>query len=134
MPCGSKLGKKNSKFYLCVAYWKPNKAISYVLQTNLNTVKEFAGSKVILTGDLNADPNMVDGQDLSNDAKVNGLFIHITEPPRITPASKTILDQFLSNMHQMIKSVFVSAPVGMSNHCTIEAKLHFRRKKGQSYT
>ena len=120
---------KNNKFLLCVAYRPPTYHDFWdVLQTNFNLVNETSGVKIILTGDLNADPSTPDGQQMLEFANANGLTVHINEATRITQYSKSILDQFLSNIPQMFKSVSVSdAPVSTNDHCTITASLLFRK-------
>ena len=43
-------------FYLCFAYRKPSKAdFCKVLQSNIDTVNEIQGAKILLSEDLNAD-------------------------------------------------------------------------------
>ena len=124
----------NNKFFLCVAYRKPTKHDFWdILQASIDNIKEITGAKILLTGDFNADPQTPEGIKLQQFVHVNGLTIHITEPTRITQHSQTILDQFISNMPQMIKSVHISPPVSKNDHCTIEASLLFRRKKARPY-
>ena len=90
--------------------------------------------KIIITGDLNADPSTMDGTRLSELSEANGLTIHVHEPTRITMNSQTILDQFLSNIPQMFKHVTVSdGPISSNDHCTIVADLLFRKRKMKAY-
>ena len=126
---------KNNKFMLCVTYRQPAKNDFWdVLQTNINLVNEIPGAKIILTGDLNANPTTPEGLKLHNFANENDLKIHITEPTCYTPTSQTTLDQFLSNIPQMFKSVWVSdVPVSSNDHCTIGANLLFRKRKARPY-
>ena len=58
-------------------------------------VSEIPGAMVILTGDLNANPNTAEGQKLPNFSKVNVLTIHISELTRIISNSRMILDQLI---------------------------------------
>ena len=124
----------NNKFYLCVAYRRPTKADFFdVLQANINRVMEIEGAKILITGDLNADLETYQGQKLRDFCFTNGLTIHVSEPTRVTPQSQTILDQFLSNMPQMTKSVQLLSPVSGNDHCTIGMRLLFRRRKVHPY-
>ena len=124
----------NNKFFLCVTYRKPTRNDFWdIFQSNINMVREINGAKILITGDLNADPQTEEGRKLSNFVFVNNLTMHITAPTRVTPDSQTILDQFLSNMPQMIRSVYVEPPVSSNDHCTIVANLLFRKRKCHSY-
>ena len=108
------------------AYRKLSKA-------DIDPVNEIQGAKILLTGDLNADPFTHACQKLVNFAHVNGPTVHISEPTMITPNSQIILDQFLSNMLQMIKSVNAAPSVSTNDHCTTEAYLLFRIRKSCPY-
>ena len=125
----------NNKFFLCVAYRRPNfNDFWNVLQENINVVNETHAAKIFIAGDLNADPNTIEGIKMSEFVFVNRLCTHINEPTRITENSQSLLDQFISNIQYAVKSVHVSPPVSSNDHCTIEAKLLFRQKKARSYS
>ena len=72
---------KNNKMLLCVAYRQPSKDNFWeLLQTNINMVTQMPGTKILLTGDLNADPLTPEGRRLSEFAYANGLTVHINQP------------------------------------------------------
>ena len=124
----------NNKFFLCVTYRRPNMRNYWeLLQSSLDTVREIDGAKILITGDLNADPSTPEGSNLYEFTVVNGLVRHIDQPTRILLNSQTILDQFISNFPQMIKATNVLTPVGTSDHCVIAARLLFRRRKHLAY-
>ena len=124
----------NNKFYLCVTYRTQYVADYWdILQANINLVKEIRGAKILLVGDMNADPDTAEGRKLIDFCYANHLSTHVSEPTRITPESQTILDQLITNMPQMIKSVSVTDPVSTNDHCTISANLLFRKRRAHPY-
>ena len=127
---------QNKKFFLCVIYRAPTSTAEFwdLLQTNINMVQEINGSRIVITGDLNADPGTPAGIQLSLFCEANNLSSHIKTPTRITPHSQTILDQFITNVPQMVRSVSVLPPVSSNDHCTISMELNFRVPNSQSYT
>ena len=104
-----------------------------LLQASIDMVMQVNGAKILITGDLNADLNSAEGSNLEDFSTANGLTIHIRQPTRISLVSVSILDQFISNFPQMVKSTDVLDPVGSSDHCLIEACLLFRKRKHLSY-
>ena len=127
---------QNKKFFLCVIYRAPTCSAEFwdLLQTNVNMVQEIDGCRIVITGDLNADPGTPAGNQLKLFCEANSLTTHIKEPTRITPHSQKILDQFITNVPLMVKSVSVSPPVSSNDHCTIAMELNFRIPNSQSYT
>ena len=80
----------NKKFFLCIIYRAPSKSNELfleLLQANINMVRELDGPKIVITGDLNADPGTTDGKKLIEFIDNNDLTYHITEPTRITAQS-----------------------------------------------
>ena len=126
---------KNKKFFLCIAYRAPTVINNFweALQTTVSMIKELDGSKIIITGDLNADPGTPEGTKMINFAEVNSFTVHIKEPTRVTDHSQTILDQFISNIPHMVKSVRISPPVSTNDHCSISLELNFRTPKVKAY-
>ena len=129
-----KIRSNNNNFILCVCYRPPDAPISFWddFQVQIDLAKEF-GNYMLITGDLNADPNSNAGPDLRQFADQNHLHIHVDEPTRITPTTATILDQFLSNIPHFVHDISVLPPVSSNDHCTISARLKFRTFKQQAY-
>ena len=125
----------NKKFFLCVTYRAPTISNEYwdTLQINVNMVQEL-GAKIIIVGDLNADPGTPEGTKLLRFSEANNLTVHVKEPTRVTQVSKTILDQFLSNIPHMVGPVSISPPVSTNDHSTIAVIINFRTPKVNSYT
>ena len=101
------------------------KAICYFgtwnkLQDSIDFIKTQYDGPVILCGDLNADPNTINGSKLQNFIISNHFTKHVKTPTRITPNSATILDQFISNCPDMISDISVLPPVSSNDHCTVE--------------
>ena len=126
---------QNKKFFLCVAYRSPTNRHNFwdAMQTSVNMIKELDRSKIIITGDLNADPGTPEGIKMKLFTEANDFTAHVKEATRITEHSKTILDQFISNIPHMVKSVRVLPPVSTNDHCTITMKLNLRTPKCLSY-
>ena len=126
---------KNNKFFLCVAYRPPTKHDFWdILQENIYMVNQNAGTKIMLVGDLNTDPNINKGQKLNEFVYANDLAIHITQPTRVCQSSQTVLDQIISNFPQMVKHVSISErPISLNDHSTVSANLLFRKRKIKSY-
>ena len=102
----------NNKFLLCVLYRPPNANADFWprLQESLDLAYESNIKNVIITGDINSDPNTLNGRKLKTFAESNLLTIHINEPTRITPTSSSIVDQFLSNITPFVTNVTVYPP------------------------
>ena len=56
------------------------------------------------------------------------------EPTRVTEASATILDQFISNFNERVKNVQVIEPIANSDHCTIFIEIEFGVLRRKSYS
>ena len=128
---------KNHKFLVCVIYRTASNSDGNFwdrLHDNISDVMDSGYTKILITGDLNSHPDTPEGIKLFEFAETNLLTIHVKEPTRVTPTSEKILDQFLSNIPNMVKSIEVLSPVSTNDHCTIVAKLLFRTPKSKSYT
>jgi hypothetical protein len=90
---------KNNKFFLCVLYRPPNtdQTFWFKLQESVDLVMQENNPKIMLLGDLNADPATLNGVYLKEFAFVNNLFVHINSPTCVTERTSTILDQCMSN-------------------------------------
>ena len=58
--------------------------------------------------------------------------MHVEEHTRITSSTATILDQFLTNIPELVQKVAVCAPVGTTDHSTVI--LTFRLTSDRSFT
>ena len=125
----------NNKFLLCVCYRPPDLPVSFWddFQTQLDLAKQ-VHHNILITGDLNADPNSTNGPYLDRFSAHNHLEILVHEPTRITEHSATILDQFLSNMVPYISNVKVLTPVSTNDHSTISLLLDFHSYKEKCYS
>ena len=126
---------KNHKFLLCVIYRPPNFDDSFwdLLQDNIDIVKQTQNCKVMIVGDLNADPPSRQGGLLMDFATVNNFTLHIDQPTRITSNSSTIVDQCMTNFSTYIKQTKVIPPLCTNDHCTIVIHCLFRARKPRSY-
>ena len=117
---------------MCTVYRPPSSSYDFWenFQTSIDLAKATSIKPMIITGDLNADPNTVSGTKLRELADINGLSILINEPTRITQSSSSILDQFLTNSPNLVKSVKIDPPLANMNndHCTVSVCLYFRIK------
>lgn len=74
---------------------------------------------MFILGDVNANFGTRNGNrliQLFNEQKFQYL---INEPAKITPNSKTVLDQVLSNAPNFISKTDVISPVSANDHCTV---------------
>ena len=55
------------------------------------------------------------------------------EPARITENTSTILDQFLTNVPDLVEKVTVLSPLSTNDHCTISLTLKFKKQKSSTY-
>ena len=126
---------KNIKFLLCTVYRPPNDSTEFweLFQQSLDMAKQSNITSLVITGDLNADPGSPNGRILSQLVETNNLVMHIDEPTRITPSSKSILDQFISNIPLYVRNARVEAPVSTNDHCSIGIDILFRIDKAKSY-
>ena len=100
---------------------------------NINNILENKLSKIIILGDLNADPASPCGKNLSDFCIVNSFVALVKEPTRITETSCKILDQCLTNYETLIKSCNVSDPVHNSDHCLVSVILNLNSNKSNNY-
>lgn len=117
----------NTKCLIGVCYRPPDSLVSFWddLQTALDQAKLSGIQNIILTGDLNADPDTFNGNKLKYFADVNNLYIHIDEPTRITPTTETCLDQIITSCPNIVNSVHVKPPISTNDHCTVGAMFNF---------
>ena len=130
------LRSNNNKFLLCVAYRAPgmqNILFWEKMQESINLINSHDILKIMIAGDLNADPNTPAGACMSDFVQTNEMYIHINVPTRITSHSQTILDQFISNVSNFVQSTTVHPPISSSDHCVISAHLSFKVLKGTTY-
>ena len=115
-------------FMLCVCYRPPNSKADFwiKLQDSVDLVKQAGVHNIILTGDLNADPNTKDGHLLQLFVESNNFTLHIDKPTRITSTTSTILDQFISNVPSRVQNVEVLDPVSTCDHCPIKMSLKMK--------
>ena len=126
---------KNNVFLLCTCYRPPDAHFSFwdSMQIQVDLAKQIHHN-IVITGDLNADPNSLSGPDLGIFADQNHFTIHINEPTRITENTATILDQFMGNIDQFIHDIMVLPPLSNNDHCTISAKVRFKVFKQTTFT
>ena len=127
---------KNKKFYLCTIYRPPNNDKSFweELQENIELVQQNYSGKIMIIGDLNADPKTPNGDYLENFSSINQLTQHILNPTRITENSATILDQCLSNFPTLIANVEILAPIDTCDHCVISITCKLNKPSTKSYS
>ena len=101
------------------------------IQHPVDIVGQAGKNNTVITGDMNSDFNMRDGQHLVN---ANNMSALINEPTRITPKSATILDQFLASDHLSVTDISVVAPLESSNHCDITCKLKSQKNTNEAST
>ena len=126
----------NNKFLFGVVYRPPNAPVSFwdYFQDSLDKAKNSGIDKVVIMGDLNADPNTNHGRKLIDFCSTNSLAIHVKVPTRITETSSSCLDQIISNIPNFITTINVSPPLANCDHSVVSATLLFRRKKSPCYT
>ena len=120
---------------LGVVYRPPDSPVSFWddFQSAIDMVKQCGIVNIIITGDLNADPNTANGKKLERLVDINNLYIHIPEPARYTPTSETCLDQLITSKLDIVKTVHVEPPVSTNDHCTIGAMFNFKISNGKAY-
>ena len=120
----------NNKVLLGVCYRPPNSAANFwsKLQENIDIIKQSGFTDIILAGDFNADPSTRDGSKLQYFSNSSNMFLHVSEPTRITPSSAKILDQFISNCPEIMSDISVLDPISTCDHCPIKATLKFKNK------
>ena len=126
----------NDKFFLLVVYRAESnmdESFWQLMQDMIDEVQSKNNAKVMIIGDLNANPHTRHGQLLNEFAFVNSLKQHITKPTRITNNSETILDQILTNFSSLVKHVGIEAPISSSDHCLVEISCSFKIMKKKAY-
>ena len=127
----------NKKFLLCVCYRPPDQHAQFweYFQESMDLAKQTGIVNIIIAGDLNADP--VKNRPVWNKLNIftigNNFKTHITEPTRVTNATATCLDQFISNFEDCVQNTTVLDPVGSSDHCTISIELRISIHKQKTY-
>ena len=133
-----KIKAGHNSLMLCVCYRPPNARADFwlKLQDSIDLVKQSNAEKILLVGDLNADPHTREGHLLDIFTTSNSFTMYIKEPTRITPTTATILDQFISNVPSLLKNVEVLDPISTCDHCPIRASILMKYKitKPKSYT
>ena len=125
----------NERFLLCCLYKPPvlNKDFWQFLNQNYSQAFSISNLPILLTGDLNSDPNTIDGKYLKEFCSHNNLNLLITSPTRITPLSATILDQFISNSRNLILSTSVGPPLPSCDHAVISAVCNLNPPQRPAY-
>jgi hypothetical protein len=132
----------NHKMLLGVCYRQPDTKGTYgenfwgKLQTSLELARATGIPNIIITGDLNADPQTDRRAKTSLDffLNTNHLTQHITEPTRVTPTRSSILDLIITNYPRLVTSTTVVPPVHTNDHCTITGVLKFVVNRPKAYT
>ncbi len=126
-----------NKILLYVAYRTPSDPVDHdfwnSLQTCIDEGRQSNYPYIVLTGDLNADPNTPNGVYMKHFCLSNGLTIHIDEPTRIVKDSESCLDQFITNMPTYVDSTEVLTPIGTSDHSPVTCILTFKHIRSKSY-
>ena len=131
------ISTKEGKVMICNVYRPPTYATFWEqFSSNLEKVKsENPNMKYFLIlGDLNADPNDINGKYLNDICEAQNLQCLVKEPTRITSVSQTCIDQIITNMPNFVKNVTVSPPVSTNDHCTVTAEFNFKLPKEEPYT
>ena len=120
---------------LGVVYRPPDSPASFWddFQSAIDMAKQCDIANIIITGDLNADPNTTNGKKLERLVDINNLYLHIHEPTRYTPTSQTCLDQLITSKLDIVKTVHVEPPVSTNDHCTIGATFNFKVSNDKAY-
>ncbi len=133
-----KIKAGNNILLICVCYRPPNSKAEFwtKLQDSVDLVKQSGVDRIMLVGDLNADPRTREGHLLNIFSISNNFTLHVKEPTRITPTTATILDQFITNIPNMLKKVEVLDPISTCDHCPIRSTIVMKHKfnKPKAYT
>jgi len=118
----------DGQILLCTVYRPPNNTQFWdAFENNIDNVQSVTNTnKIIILGDLNADPHTNMGKNLDNLCVNHNLKCHINEPTRITPTSQSCLDQILSNIPNFITNPKVMPPVSTNDHCTVSVEVDLR--------
>ena len=106
------------------------------LQSSYDLARNTGIMNIIITGDLNADPQTDRRAKTSLDCflTINHLTQHINEPTRITPTRASILDLIISNAPNLVNSTTVVPPVHTNDHCTITGTIKFVISRPKAYS
>lgn len=128
--------QKTSKFLIATIYRPPNSDNAFwdELQFMYDHAISLSPLPIFITGDLNAHPGTPNGILLNEFSNNNFLTIHVDEPTRITEDSATILDQFISNVPNLVKDVTVHPPLSTNDHCTISITINLKVSNLSNYT
>ena len=125
------------KIKLGVCYRPPAARVSFWddLHESIGKIRAQAvgNPHIILCADLNADFGTFEGSKLETFAKSNMLCIHVSQPTRLTEYSASCLDQFLSNMPDMVETIKIFAPVSTNDHSTVVLHLKHVIQRNYSY-
>lgn len=127
---------KNEKLFLLVIYrTESSTTVDFWqdLQGDIGNVRSLYNPKIMLIGDLNADPKTRHGKLLAEFAESNFFTMHIKEPTRVSQNSSSVLDQILTNFPQMVSEALVCSPVSNSDHCLISTTIKFKSKNKKAY-
>ena len=131
------LRTENKKLYLATAY-RSESLTDFIywerLQENIDNIRALYNPRILICGDLNADPTTRQGKSLSTFIASNNFTSHIDEPTRITDKTATILDQFISNFPIFERDTEVLPPLLNCDHCIIATKCSFKYRKPKPYT
>ena len=125
----------NSTFLLCVIYRAESNTDNSFwdkLQDNLDQACAY-NSRIMIIGDLNADPLSTHGIKLNCLVESNNLTALIKEPTRVNSNSAKILDQIITNFPMFIKESGVRPPLISCDHNTIFVQCSFKVKRQASY-
>jgi len=81
---------------------------------------------MFILGDLNADFNSRNGNNLIQLCSNNNFQYLVQEPTRITATSQTVLDQIITNAPNFVSNVSVTPPISTNDHCTVGAHINFK--------
>ena len=125
----------NKKFILGVVYRAPSHDDLFweALDENIKYITERHTGKLLILGDLNADPLTRHGRLMQHFADTNSLSLLVKEPTRITEVSSTILDQCITNFPLLVKRYEVLKPISNSDHCVVAVFCCLELKKEKSY-
>lgn len=126
----------HKKILVCVIYrTNSNTEVSFWenLQNNINYVCSSFPGRILIIGDLNADPSSTHGQYLQNFVDCNNFFLHVFSPTRITPYGSSTLDQIITNFPNCLNDVLIDQPVPGCDHCVISAVCNFKMTLPCSY-
>ena len=125
----------NKKFFLGVVYRAPSSDDLFweALDENIKYITERHTGKLLILGDLNADPPTRHGKLMQHFADSNSLSILVKEPTRLTETSSTILDQCITNFPLLVNKYEILKPISNSDHSVVAVFCCLESKKEKSY-